>query len=59
MQWFNRPYPKDGDTRIVTRFLLFPYRLNDETRWLETVRVKQQYTWSWYEGWWYGKEWVE
>lgn len=27
-----------GEIRIVTRFLLFPKRIGDQTRWLETAR---------------------
>jgi hypothetical protein len=37
--------PKTGDTRVVKKFLLFPYTIYGleivETRWLETVYIKQ------------------
>jgi hypothetical protein len=40
--------PKVGDTRIVKKFLLFPYTIygedTDETRWLETAYIKQEST---------------
>lgn len=33
---------KIGDTRIVTRFLLFPKVIGEELRWLEVVKIKQK-----------------
>ena len=32
-----------GDTRIVTRFLVFPKTINNEIRWLEKARIKQEF----------------
>ena len=31
--------PKHGDTKIVSKFLLFPKQLQDEIRWLEIVDI--------------------
>jgi hypothetical protein len=30
--------------QIVTKFLFFPLRLKNETRWLETIQIKQQFS---------------
>lgn len=35
MRFKQKPLPNDGDTRIKTKFLLFPKKINGETRWLE------------------------
>jgi len=35
-------YPKDGDRRTVSRFLLFPRTIDHERRWLEKVTIKQR-----------------
>lgn len=43
MRW-KRYYPKEGDTRIVKRFLWTPTELQHEVRWLEKARIKQCYT---------------
>lgn len=44
-------YPKEGDTRIIKKFALFPISTsyNDETIWFEFVYVKQRY--SYINGW--------
>jgi hypothetical protein len=35
--------PFSQDTRIITRFALFPIRIQNEIRWLEKVTIKQEY----------------
>ena len=49
---------KDGDTRIITKFLWFPVTIEGETRWLEMANIKQRFylgdSWST----WYNKTWV-
>jgi hypothetical protein len=40
MKW---KLPKDGDERVITKFLIFPLTLNDERRWLEKVEINQVY----------------
>lgn len=40
MKWKE---PREGETRVVTYFAFFPVTINHETRWLETVTVKEQY----------------
>lgn len=35
--------PKLGDTRIISKFLLFPKYLENELRWLEYVQIEQVY----------------
>jgi hypothetical protein len=39
----KKKLPKFGETRIVSRFLLFPLSLGRERRWLERVKIKQMY----------------
>lgn len=34
--------PKEGDTRIKTKFLILPKIINHERRWLEIASYKQQ-----------------
>jgi len=36
--------PKVGDERVVEKFLLFPKVINEEMRWLETVKILQKYS---------------
>jgi len=40
MQWIN---PKLGDERIITKFLCFPKNINNTTKWLEKVSIRQRY----------------
>ncbi len=55
MKFKKEPYPKIGDERIIRKFLLLPYRLDDEVRWLETASILQrreaEYDSSIYEYW--------
>ena len=46
MRWIK---PKQHDVRIIKRFAWFPYKINGEVRWLETVYIKQtrDYSRSW------------
>ncbi len=37
--------PNLGDVREVKKFLLFPYRLGNETRWLEKAKILQECKW--------------
>jgi len=39
----KKQQPKEGDTRIVDRSLLFPKCLDDEWRWLELTQIYQEY----------------
>ena len=32
-----------GDEKIVKKFLIFPFTIDGETRWLETVKIKYLY----------------
>lgn len=41
MRFKQNPLPKNGDTRIKTKFLLFPKKINRETRWLEKGSWKE------------------
>lgn len=65
MRWKkkSKEYPKDDDTRVITRFLLFPREVDGECRWLELVRIKQFYRGYDYKrnvgGFWVDKCWVD
>jgi|GEM_PF-3472170 len=52
MRWKKPNIPRDGDTRVVKRFALFPIEAAGEVRWLEFVTVQQSY----YE--WLRRPWV-
>lgn len=46
MRWKKRkrkPIPNDGEKRVVSKFLYFPLCINNEYRWLEKVKVEQEY----------------
>ena len=38
MRWKN---PKQGDRSTVTKFLLIPVTIGDETRWLEKATIER------------------
>lgn len=65
MRWKKKfkEYPKDGDVRIITKFLLFPRYVDGEYRWLEVVKIEQFYHGYDYErdvgGFWVDKCWAE
>ena len=44
MNWKHRTKPteKYGDKRIITKFLLFPMRIGDESRWFEIATIQQE-----------------
>ena len=46
MRWKVNKTPKEYETRIVERFLLFPVTLNDEKRWLEKAKIEQRYIYT-------------
>lgn len=43
MRWKAKPTPKHKDTRVIKKFLLIPYCLENEWRWLEIAYILQQY----------------
>lgn len=43
MRWKQKPKPKEGDIRIIKKFLFFPKKIEDETRWLESAYIVQEY----------------
>lgn len=45
MRWFKKLTltPKTGSLRIKKRFLWFPVKINNETRWLETTLIIERY----------------
>ena len=46
MRWKVNKNPKEYETRIVERFLLFPVTLNNEKRWLEKAKIEQRYIYT-------------
>jgi hypothetical protein len=53
----------DGDRRIIKRFAIFPITCKEywddrvciETRWFQTVYIKQEVVQSWHKWWWVNK----
>lgn len=47
MKWYDLKYKKkehkEGDTRIVRKFLFLPTTFNHETRWLEFADILEEY----------------
>lgn len=45
MKWKKKIkiYPKEGDKRIILKFLLLPLCIDNEYRWLEKVKIEQKY----------------
>jgi hypothetical protein len=44
MRWIRKmpTEPREGEYRIVKKFALLPYRIDNEYRWLETMYILQQ-----------------
>jgi hypothetical protein len=58
MRWEKLPYTKSGDRRIRSRFLLFPFRIKNEVRWLEKAKWEEVYSCGWGDGWWTPIQWL-
>ena len=45
MQWLTKKkfIPKNGDQRIISTFLFFPLTIEETTKWLCFVKIKQEY----------------
>lgn len=43
MRWGARPAQHIGDTKIITKFLFLPKKLNYEWRWLEKAKIRQMF----------------
>lgn len=41
MRWNHRPNLRLGDRRVVTKFLWWPKRIDNQTRWLECATYAQ------------------
>lgn len=42
MRW-TKPTPREGDRRVVQKFLFLPKCLDGEWRWLERAKIVQRY----------------
>lgn len=42
MRWKINGNPNPGDTRTITKFLIFPTAAGDEMRWLEKATIEQE-----------------
>ena len=40
---FNKKKNNPGDEKIVKKFLIFPFTIDGETRWLEVAKIKYLY----------------
>lgn len=40
MRWRK---PKNGDRRVITKFLFFPRNIWGDVRWLERVKIEQRF----------------
>ncbi len=43
MRFIERPTPRAGSFRVIKKFLWWPLKIGEETRWLETASIKQEY----------------
>jgi len=43
VRWDNEPNPEDGDRRTRSWFAWWPVTIGTQTRWLETVTVREEY----------------
>jgi hypothetical protein len=52
MRIYSKANAKDGDERTITKFLLFPVEIDNETRWLEKATILQKMNcWSYGDDW--------
>lgn len=54
MRWINKIY-KEYEQRTIEKFLLFPLTIGEETRWLEKVKIRQEYRYPLMVEYMYGK----
>lgn len=61
MRWKRKEivYPRDGDKRIISKFLFIPKELNNEFRWLERARIEQVYHFPFRYGVWSDVRWID
>jgi hypothetical protein len=55
--WKARRVPKDGELRVVRKFLWRPRRINNEWRWLGCEQITQKYCRGVNMGWWVDRWW--
>lgn len=46
MRWTRKTPPKEGEIRIISKFLFLPRTIKDEKRWLERVYIKQKFVYK-------------
>jgi hypothetical protein len=51
MRWMKKPTALNGARRVRVFFAWLPHRIGLEVRWLEVVRVEEEYSsgWDWAE----------
>lgn len=42
MRWRTKT-PRNGEVRLISKFLYFPLRIHGETRWWERVALRQEF----------------
>lgn len=46
MRWLKKATYETGCLRTITKFAFLPICINNEVRWLETVKITQLYEWQ-------------
>lgn len=58
MKW-KVPKHKDGDTRIIKRFALFPICTLTEIAWLQWVLIEQEWSDNWADDGWHNIRFIQ
>jgi len=61
MRWNEKKKPKLGDTKTITKFLIFPKKIKGQWRWLEMASWVKKYDYAGDEFFyrWYDQDWLE
>jgi len=59
MKIYHLGKPEKGAKRIITKFLFFPKRIDDVTRWLEWAVWEQIYSFNGYWDYWQDWGWMD
>lgn len=56
MRW---SYPKDGERRTISKFLIVPVQVGREMRWLEWATMEQRYIVGLYSCFWHTERFID
>ena len=63
MRWNYSTYkmPRDGDVKVIKKFLYFPKRINGKARWLEMGNWEESYSAGGYvlDSYWVPTHWID